>query len=163
MLTRFAAAASFAGVSLFASASAAAQAAGTPPAPVARPALPAAKPAAAPRPAGAPAAKPAAAPAAPSIPQMWFIARTGSGAIAYDGYSIKPNTALGTVTLTSLLFTNAPQKGPEGKAFSYVMADDTIDCVGGQFQPSVRRLFSAEGALVNKCGFHCRATRLWRF
>ena len=117
-------------------------AAGTPAAPP-----PAARPATAP----ATPAKPAAAKPAP-VPQIWFIAKTGSGSIAYDGYSIKPDPILGTVKITSILYMSAPQTSPEGKPFQYVVADDTIDCLAGNFQPASRRLLSADGGVVSRTG-----------
>lgn len=83
---------------------------------------------------------------------MWFMARTQSGAIAYDGYSIKFDPVLGTAKISSILFMTTPEKTPEGQVFQYIIADDTIDCLGNKFQPSLRRLLGADGKMLAKTG-----------
>jgi hypothetical protein len=136
----------------------------TTPAPAAKPpvAAPAAKPATAP--AAAPAAKPAApapAPAAAKPPEkeLWFVAKTGSGAIAYDAHSIKHDPNTGVVTFNNALYLTTPQQTPNKTAFQFVVANDRIDCIGGRFQPVGRLLLADGGKIVDQ--FDTTDTKTW--
>jgi hypothetical protein len=131
------------------------------PAPAAKPVAPAAKPVAPTKPAAAPAKPAATSPAAAKAPEkeLWFVAKTGSGAIGYDAYSIKHDPNTGVATVTNALFLSAPQQSPEKKPFQYVVATDKIDCIGGQFQPQGRLLLSIDNKIVDQ--FAATDTKTW--
>ncbi len=96
-------------------------------------------------------AAPAKAPALPAAtgPEVWFAAKATGGAMAYNASSIKPDPTLGTVSVTSAVYLNAPLKSPSGAQFQYVVADDRLDCVGGKFQSRARIMMDTTTKIVD--------------
>lgn len=109
------------------------------------PATPPATPVAPAKPAAAP-AKPAA--AAKPADDIWFVAKTAGGAMGYHASGIQHDPNLGTVAMTSVLYTREAAKTPSGKPFQILLAQDNYDCIGRQVQPLARLMMSADGMPV---------------
>lgn len=99
----------------------------------------------------APAKPPAAAPA-PAKPadDVWFVAKTSGGALGYHASGIQHDPNLGTVSMTSVLYTRDAAKSPGGKPFQILLAQDNYDCIGRQLQPLARLMMSADGQPVEE-------------
>jgi hypothetical protein len=99
-------------------------------------------------------AVPAAAPAKPAAPakaadQLWFIAKAADGAIGYDAKSIKAKPELSTVDITSLIYLKKPGKTKSGALYNFILATDTLDCIGPQFKPGSRVVLDAAGKILD--------------
>jgi hypothetical protein len=100
--------------------------------------------------AGAPAAKPAPAPATAAPSQVWFVSRTGDGAIGYNASSIKADPQLGTIGLVSLYYMKAGAPSADGTKVHFIHSSDTFDCVGMQFKPGFRNVLDFGGKTISE-------------